>query len=187
MDGLWGKIKFQSAHILFPVANLVMPTVIAKPKNARTKRLMESREPQVHEHAKTAMFLKASTCPEVLRGLISDLHTLKKPNSIFYSRKNENLKPFEDCSSIEFFSKKTDAGLFVIGYNSKKRPYSLAMGRVFDHQVLDMIELHCKVDAFRPMSSFKVNTKMHAILMSVSCFSGIGSDVLQRGQAPDGL
>ena len=57
-----------------------------------------------------------------------------------FSKKN-NIHPFDDQSSLEFFSQKNDASLFCVGTNSKKRPNNLVFVRMFDYQVLDMIEL----------------------------------------------
>lgn len=80
---------------------------------------------------------------------------MKRPDAILYGKKNE-LKPFEDESSLGFFARKSDAALFVLGYDSKKRPQTLLVGRFFDHHVLDMMELH--LTNYRSIQSFK-NTK----------------------------
>jgi len=60
--------------------------------------------------------------------------------------------PFEDAKTIEFFSDKSDAGLFVFGSHNKKRPNNLIIGRTFDHHILDMIEFG--VENFKSMESF---------------------------------
>ena len=56
-----------------------------------------------------------------------------------YKKKNI-VRPFEDVSKIEFFSQKCDASLFAFGSHNKKRPDNLVIGRMFDHQLLDMVE-----------------------------------------------
>jgi ribosome production factor 2 len=48
--------------------------------------------------------------------------------------------PFEDATSLEFFSKKHDASLFAFGNHSKKRPDNLIIGRTFNNALLDMVE-----------------------------------------------
>ncbi|KAG8892970.1 rRNA-binding ribosome biosynthesis protein rpf2, partial [Tulasnella sp. 403] len=77
---------------------------------------------------------------------------LKKPHSIPFSKKNE-VRPFEDATSLEFWAKKNDASLFVVASNTKKRPNGLTFVRMFDNRVLDMIEMG--VEAYVPMSDFK--------------------------------
>jgi len=65
---------------------------------------------------------------------------LKKPDAVNFSKKNQ-IHPFEDESSLEFFSQKNDASLIVVGTHSKKRPHNLVFARMFEHQVMDMMEL----------------------------------------------
>ncbi|KAK3735825.1 hypothetical protein QZH41_019922, partial [Actinostola sp. cb2023] len=55
-----------------------------------------------------------------------------KLNMIVYlslSRRKNVLKPFEDQTSLEFFSVKNDASLFAYGSHSKKRPHNLVLGK----------------------------------------------------------
>uniref|UniRef100_A0AAZ1X0M3 Ribosome production factor 2 homolog n=1 Tax=Oreochromis aureus TaxID=47969 RepID=A0AAZ1X0M3_OREAU len=56
-------------------------------------------------------------------------------------RQKNITRPFEDSTSLEFFSKKTDCSLFLFGSHNKKRPNNFIFGRLFDFHVLDMIEL----------------------------------------------
>ncbi|CAI4216708.1 unnamed protein product [Parascedosporium putredinis] len=91
-----------------------------KPRNARSKRALEKREPKAVENPKTALFLRGTSCSQI---------------------KNE-IHPFEDASSLEFFSEKNDASLFVFGSTSKKRPHALTFARMFGHKTLDMLELY---------------------------------------------
>ena len=45
----------------------------SKPKNARSKRAMEAREPKVVEDARTAIFVRGTHTGEVLNGVFRDL------------------------------------------------------------------------------------------------------------------
>ena len=81
--------------------------------------------------------------------------SLKRPNAISFSKKN-NIRPFEDASSVEFWSDKNDASMFVVGQSTKKRPNGMTFIRTFDHKVLDMCEVG--VDKFVSMNEFKVST-----------------------------
>ena len=108
-------------------------------------------------------------------------YALKKPDAILFQR-NNSILPFEDASSLEFFSNKNDwsvphppsptrppapafshrpvwglrshSGLFLLGSHNKKRPDNIVLGRFFDHHLLDMIEVG--VDHYVPMTDFKV-------------------------------
>lgn len=80
---------------------------------------------------------------------------LKRPNAISFSKKNV-VRPFEDASSLEFWSKKNDASMFVLGQSTKKRPNGLTFVRTFDGSVLDMVELG--VERFTSMNEFKVRS-----------------------------
>ena len=55
----------------------------------------------------------------------------------------------------EYLAKKNDHSLFMFGFDSKKRPNSLIVGRFFDNQVTDMFEFG--MENFIPMEDFKVN------------------------------
>ena len=78
---------------------------------------------------------------------------LKRPNAISFSKKND-VRPFEDASSLEFWAGKNDASLFVLGQDTKKRPDGLTFVRMFDGRVLDMVEVG--VTNFVSMAELKV-------------------------------
>ncbi|KAI9845460.1 MAG: rRNA-binding ribosome biosynthesis protein rpf2 [Thelocarpon superellum] len=125
-----------------------------KPRNARSKRALEKKAPQVHEHAKRTLLLRGSTASQIVQLAMTDLHALKRPLSIKFTKKNP-IHPFEDATSLEFFSEKNDASLIVFGAHSKKRPHCLTFVRTFDHKVLDMLELYLDPDTFRTFGQFK--------------------------------
>ena len=78
---------------------------------------------------------------------------LKRPDAISFSKKNL-IRPFEDTTSLEFWSSKNDSSLFVVGQSTKKRPDGLTLVRMYDGKVLDMCELG--VEKFVSMDDFKV-------------------------------
>ncbi|CBQ67695.1 related to protein RPF2 involved in ribosomal large subunit assembly and maintenance [Sporisorium reilianum SRZ2] len=125
---------------------------VAKPKNARSKRALEKRQAREYEAAKTAIFVKGPHSSARLNIALTELNLLKKPDSISFNKKNEAL-PFEDTSSFEFWSGKNDASLFVFGNSQKKRPDNLTWIRMFDGQVLDMVEMG--VVGAKSMGEFK--------------------------------
>ncbi|KAH9462807.1 hypothetical protein MJO28_002414 [Puccinia striiformis f. sp. tritici] len=114
---------------------------VVKPKNARSKRALQAREPKLVEDPKTLIFVKSTQTSEKVRIALSELNQLRSSaHSIQFAKRNV-IHPFEDSSSLQFWSVKNDASLFLIGGDSKKRPDNLTFVRMFDHQVLDMVEV----------------------------------------------
>nr|XP_057929563.1 ribosome production factor 2 homolog [Doryrhamphus excisus] len=128
---------------------------IIKPKLKRTKRFLESRAPKLSENAKTTMIMKGGNANQAVSQALKDIYSLKKPNAVLYKKKNI-IRPFEDSTSLEFFSKKSDCSLFLFGSHNKKRPNNLIFGRLFDFHVLDMIELG--IEKFVSLSEIKTTT-----------------------------
>ncbi|KAI0484878.1 Brix-domain-containing protein [Xylariaceae sp. FL0804] len=141
-----------------------------KPRNARSKRALEKTAPKVVENPKTALFLRGTTCSQLVQDALTDLHSLRQPLAKKFTKKND-IKPFEDPASLEFFSEKNDASLLVFGTTSKKRPHTLTFARTFAHKILDMLELHLDPESFRRLSQFK-GRKFAVGLRPMLCFSG---------------
>lgn len=82
---------------------------------------------------------------------------LKRPDAIAFNKKND-IRPFDastnSIASLEFWSMKNDASLFVIGQTTKKKPHGLNFVRMYDGKVLDMTEV--SVDGWKGMAEFKV-------------------------------
>ncbi|CAL1546334.1 unnamed protein product [Lymnaea stagnalis] len=86
-----------------------------------------------------------------------------------FSKKNTT-RPFEDQSSVEFFTSKADSSLFMFGSHSKKRPHNLVIGRLFDNQVLDMAEFG--IEKFASMQEFKARLYTASGIKPCLIFSG---------------
>eukprot|EP01112_Ceratiomyxa_fruticulosa_P004024 TRINITY_DN1436_c0_g1_i1.p1 TRINITY_DN1436_c0_g1~~TRINITY_DN1436_c0_g1_i1.p1 ORF type:complete len:326 (+),score=58.36 TRINITY_DN1436_c0_g1_i1:213-1190(+) len=123
-------------------------------RNAKVNRRLEEREPQVIEDVKTTMFIRGSKTNQTITSLMEDLYLIKKPHVVKYSKKN-GVHPFEDATSLEFFSDKSDCGLFAFGSHTKKRPNNLVLGRLFDHHLLDMYELG--IEDYKSLQDFSKN------------------------------
>lgn len=97
---------------------------------------------------------------------------LKRPHAVAFNKKNV-IHPFDTATtssttssaaagsstsiaSLEFWSAKNDASMFVVGQTTKKRPNGMTFVRMFDGRVLDMIEVG--VEGYKPMSEFKVRS-----------------------------
>jgi len=116
------------------------------------RRALKKKAPKIVEPVKAAMVIKGQKTSQTIKDVLADMSKLKAPNVVKYMKKNP-VFPFDDSTSLEFFSEKSDASLFLLGSHSAKRPDNLVMGRFFDHKMLDMVEFGVK--DFKAMSSFK--------------------------------
>lgn len=148
---------------------------VVKPRNQKSKRALEAREPKPIENAKSAIFIRGPKSSDMVMKAMRDIHALKKPNVApsFYGKKNPDVRPFESGGSarIEFFSRKHDSSLFVVGSHSKKKPHNLVLGRMYDGHLLDMIELGITEESFKSLSDFQ-NTKVPMGTKPCLLFSG---------------
>src|SRR5262249_53573058 len=103
------------------------------------------------ENPKTALLIRGSSTSQLVNEALLDLCHLKRPQAVYFRHKN-SVHPFEDDTSLQFLCKKNDSSLFVVGTHSKKRPHNLVLGRTFDGQILDMVELG--MASFAGMKSF---------------------------------
>lgn len=149
---------------------MALPLREIKPKTARTKRYLDNKAPQVNENPRNTLFLKYTSCSDILSLVLTDLYALKRPLAHKFSKRN-NIHPFEDASSLEFFSEKNDASLMVYGSHSKKRPHCLTLCRFFGHKVLDLVELMVEPETMRTLAQFK-NGKPAVGLKPLISFSG---------------
>lgn len=147
-----------------------------KPKTKRAERYLLKREPKVVENVKAGMFVKGPKTSDIINKVLHNLYMLKKPDAVMLQKHNQK-RPFEDPTEINFLSDKNDCSLFAYGTHSKKRPHNLILGRCFDHQILDMIELG--VTNFKSIEQFPVNKNASAI-GSKPCFVFRGTDFEYR-------
>ncbi|RMX79529.1 hypothetical protein D0869_08244 [Hortaea werneckii] len=148
----------------------MLPLRQVKPKNARTKRYLDNKAPQITENPRTTLFLRYTSSSEVLHLVMTDLFALKRPLAIKFTKKNA-IHPFEDPSSLEFFAEKNDASLMLYASHSKKRPHCLTAVRFFGYKVLDMVELMVDGETMRTLGQFK-NAKAAVGMKPLISFSG---------------
>lgn len=117
-----------------------MPAKLDKPKSKAHQRFLDNREAKLIENDKRTLFLRGGNTSELLTKVMKVLYQFKKQTGIQFHQKNM-LRPFEDPSSLEFFSSKNDTSLFIFGSHNKKRPHNLTFGRLFNYNMLDMFEL----------------------------------------------
>ncbi|GLT89921.1 hypothetical protein SLE2022_078810 [Rubroshorea leprosula] len=147
---------------------------IQTPKNARAKRKLEKRARKFVETGKKTLMLQGAKTSNTLNAVLTEIYHLKKGGAVRYTRKNDNIRPFESGgeTSLEFFSLKTDCSLFVYGSHSKTRPDNLVMGRAYDHHIYDLVEVG--VENFKSMESFTFDKKRAPWVGSKPFISFIG-------------
>ncbi|KAF8085356.1 hypothetical protein N665_0670s0004 [Sinapis alba] len=149
---------------------------IRTPKTHKAKRVLEKRAPKLVENGKKTLILHGTKTSATVSSVLMELYRLKKGGAIKYSRRNENIRPFESGgeTSLEFFSLKTDCSIFVYGSHTKKRPDNLVLGRMYDHHVYDLIEVG--IENFKSLLSFSYDKKIapHEGSKPFICFNGEG-------------
>jgi len=78
-------------------------------------RLGAAMSSQVETGRKT-LILQGMKTSGLLNSVLTEIYHLKKESSVRYTRKNDNVRPFESGgeTSLEFFSQKTDCSMFVV-------------------------------------------------------------------------
>ncbi|KAL5741000.1 hypothetical protein ACOSQ2_030180 [Xanthoceras sorbifolium] len=155
---------------------------VKTPKNGRVRRELEKRAPKLVETGRKTLILQGTKTSNTLNAVLTELYLLKKGSAIRYTRKNENIRPFESGgeTSLEFFSLKTDCSIFIYGSTSKKRPDNLVIGRTYDHHIYDLVEVG--VENFKPISSFTYDKKLSPQVGSKPfiCFIGEGFENVEE-------
>ncbi|KAI6178503.1 Ribosome production factor 2-like protein [Aphelenchoides besseyi] len=129
-----------------------MSSFVRKAKTRRGKKHLENRIPKVIENDKTALLLKGGKTNEKLTKFLQDIYLLKNPLAQKLQQKNP-IHLFEDSTFIEKMSEKYDASLFLMVSKSKRHPDTVTLGRLFDYQLLDLVDL--QLIKYKPPSEFK--------------------------------
>lgn len=99
-----------------------------KGKSARVARALKAKEPKLVEGAKQLLVLRGPKTSERGVGALKDLALLKKPDVKLLQRKND-IRPFDDVTSLEFLTEKNDSAAFLYASHNKKRPHNLVLVR----------------------------------------------------------
>lgn len=122
------------------------------PKTTRGRRILKRRESRAVEDAKTAVILAGNRASHEVQTLLKDLHKIRAPLATLFMRKHE-MHPFEDINKLETLCGKYDHGLFAFGSSSKKRPFRLIIGRLFNTTLLDMQEF--RITDYKAIQTFR--------------------------------
>jgi ribosome production factor 2 len=121
------------------------------PKTRKGRQIAKLREPQVFEEPKQALVIRGGKASHDVCALLRDLAGLRYPLSTLFMRSHPE-HPFEDTKRIEKLCNQRDHSLFVFGSSSKKRPFRVIFGRMFNSELLDMQEFN--VTDFKPCEKF---------------------------------
>lgn len=146
-------------------------------------RREKSKESQVIERTKPVLLVRGTKAGEYGMELLRDIRKLKGPeDSILFSRKND-VKAFEDETTMQHLCQKSDTGLFAVCTHSKKRPNNLVLGRLFDGNMLEILEF--SVDHFISMKDTLSKSKITKAVGTQSCilFQGDSFDKNSNMQA----
>jgi ribosome production factor 2 len=71
------------------------------------------------ENGKKMIILHGTKTSAVLNSVLADLFHLKRDHAVKFTKKNDNIRPFESGgeTSLEFFSLKSDCSLIVVSSN----------------------------------------------------------------------
>ncbi|KAG8086051.1 hypothetical protein GUJ93_ZPchr0010g7856 [Zizania palustris] len=147
---------------------------IRVPRSQRAKRELLKHAPRLVETGKKTLILHGTKTSAVVNSVLADIFHLKRDNAVKFSKKNDNIRPFESGgeTSLEFFSLKTDCSLLVYGSHSKKRPNNLVLGRTYDHHIYDLIEVG--IENYKSIESYVYDKKLAPKLGSKPFFAFIG-------------
>ena len=114
--------------------------------SARARRAIAAAAPKLIEGDRVLLGLRGPAASAHSVAALRDLLSLKRVDARMLQRKNE-IRPFEDASSLEFLMERNGCSAFLLASHTKKRPHNLVLGRTFDGHILDQLELGLEVAA----------------------------------------
>lgn len=133
-------------------------TKLIKPKTKAGKRALEKRAPKTVEDPRRALILYGNNTSQIIKDVLVDVQKMKYPHSLKFSRKNDDVRPFEagGDATLETHAQRANCSLFALGNHSKKRPQNLTLGRFYDFRMYDCVEFG--VTSFKPIREFPAAT-----------------------------
>lgn len=151
----------------------------SKPKSHKVKKLIERKEKILQKDPKHSLFIRGNKLSLPVK---KAMHELDKMRDMFLTKcllqKPNNILPFEDTSYIEHVAEQYDCGFVCFGSHNKKRPNNMIIHRMYNHQVLDMIELG--VDNCMTMQEFKTKTMIETGQQPILIFQGDPFDLSEK-------
>lgn len=138
--------------------NQAPATKIVKPKTRAGQRILEKRAPKIIEDPRRSLVLYGNKTSQVIKDVLIDIHKLKGTESLKYTRKNEEVRPFEAGGEVQLqiHAERSNCSLFAVGSHSKKRTHNLVLGRLYDFRLYDAVEFG--VTNYKPIRAFPGST-----------------------------
>uniref|UniRef100_A0A1L8DSA2 Ribosome production factor 2 homolog n=1 Tax=Nyssomyia neivai TaxID=330878 RepID=A0A1L8DSA2_9DIPT len=152
---------------------------IKKPTTRKGKKVLLNREPKLIENVKNTLMLEGRKSSGNIKNVLKDLYLLKKPLVKRLTRLNDII-PFENELPLQQLAEKNECSMFMFGSSSKKRPDNLILGRMYENELLDMVELG--LVKYRGLGEFKTE-KISSNVKPCLVFNGpkwTQSDELKR-------
>lgn len=106
----------------------------------KIKRMADKKMPKVIENPKNMLVVSGRKSSQTIKDVLKDIYIMKRPHATNMIKQTHDFVPFENVGDLENFCKKYDTSHFALGSHTKKRPNNLILGRVFNYQMLDMVE-----------------------------------------------
>lgn len=150
----------------------------APPKTGRGRRILKQRDFKVHENPKSCLFLRGQKTTPDVTGLLKDLYNIRKPLGIMLNRRRHDMHPMDDVTEVERLCAKRDTSLFCYGSTSKKRPFRLVIGRLYNHELLDSQEY--RISNYMPRDQFHGTRAPQVGAKPVVIFQGASFDLCEE-------
>ena len=113
-----------------------------KPKSKKAKKIIERKEYIMQNDPKHSLFIRGNNLSLKTKLAMLELHKMRDHHlSKCLLQKKNNIQPFEDASYIESAADRHDSAFVLFGSHNKKRPNNMAICRMYNHQLLDIIEV----------------------------------------------
>lgn len=133
--------------------------LLRKAKTGRGKRHLQSKEPQVREETKLLLLLKGHHTNQRCTDLLRDLARVRAPFSIFLKKRNQDrlMEPMDKPDDFVYLGERNNSSLFAMASSTKKRPFRLYLGRLFDDALYDLFEFDV-----RHYEGLSIDSSLHA-------------------------
>mmetsp|Transcript_25047 Transcript_25047/g.27769 ORF Transcript_25047/g.27769 Transcript_25047/m.27769 type:complete len:229 (+) Transcript_25047:3-689(+) len=150
-----------------------------KPKSKKAKKIIERKEYILQNDPKHSLFIRGNNISQQTKQAMLELHKMRDLHiSQCLLQKKNNIQPFEDASYIEHVADRHDAGFILFGSHNKKRPNNMIVNRMYNHQVLDIMEVG--VDSCIEMSKFKEQVNIEVGQQPIILFQGEQFDLQEK-------